>query len=89
MVGKKDGFSKWSKQKFPHFIKQETFQFILVDLKHFKVKLSPSKKKYVIYFIESPSEMIKNPFYLILEALFVLKIFKLLSQRFGQVRKTD
>ena len=44
MVGKKDGFSKWSKQKFPHFIKQETFQFILVDLKHFKVKLSPSKK---------------------------------------------
>ena len=44
MVGKKDGISKRSKQKFPHFIKQETFRFILVDLKHFKVKLSPSKK---------------------------------------------
>ena len=88
MVGKKDGFSKWSKQKFPHFIKQETFQFILVDLKRFKVKPSPSKKC-VICFIESSSEMIKNPFYLILEALFVLKIFKLLSQLFGQVRKTD
>ena len=88
MVGKKDGFSKRSKQKSPHFIKQETFQFILVDLKRFKVKLSPSKKC-VICFIESSSEMIKNPFYFILKAFFVLKIFKLLSQRFGQVRKTD
>ena len=68
MVGKKDGFSKRSKQKFPRFIKQETFQFILVDLKHFNVKLSPSKKC-AICFNESPSEMIKKSF------LFHLKSF--------------
>ena len=53
MVGKKDGFSKWSKQKFPHFIKQETFQFILVDLKHFKVKLSPSKKNMLLTLLKA------------------------------------
>ena len=29
----------------------------------------------------------KNPFYFILKALFVLKIFKFLSQIFGQVKK--
>ena len=50
MVGKKDGLSKRSKQIFPHFIKQEIFQFILVDLKRFKVKLSQFKKMcYLLY----------------------------------------
>ena len=38
-----------------------------------------SKKKIVICFIESPLKMIKNAFYFILKALFVLKMFKFLS----------
>ena len=38
--------------------------------------------------IESPLNMMKNAFYFILEALFVLKIFKLLSRLFGHVGKT-
>ena len=45
----------------------------------FKVGLSPSKKNGVICFIESPLKMMKNAFYFILKALFVLKIFKFLS----------
>ena len=43
-----------------------------------KARLSPSKKSCVICFIESPSKMMKNAFSLILEAYFVLKIFKFL-----------
>ena len=37
---------------------------------------------------ESPLKMIKNSFYFILKALFVLKIFKILSRLFGHARKT-
>ena len=44
-----------------------------------KVGLSASKKSCVIFFIESPLKMMKNAFYFILKALFVLKIFKFLS----------
>ena len=44
-----------------------------------KVALSPSKKKCVISFIESPLKLMKNAFYFILKALFVLKISKFLS----------
>ena len=32
--------------------------------------------------------MMKNAFYLILKALFVLKLFKFLSRLFGDVEKT-
>ena len=53
-----------------------------------KVGLSPSKKSFFICFNDRPSKMIKNAFYFILKALFVLKIFKLLSLVFGQVEKT-
>ena len=38
--------------------------------------------------IESPLEMIKNAFYFILKALFILKIFKFSSRLFGPVGKT-
>ena len=44
-----------------------------------KVGLSPSKKNYVICFIESPLKKMKNAFYFIVKAYFVLKIFKFLS----------
>ena len=53
-----------------------------------KVGLSPSKKNCVICFIESPLKKMKNAFYFILKALFVLKIFKFLSWLFGYVGKT-
>ena len=52
------------------------------------VELSPSKKICVLCLIESPLKMIKNVFYFILKALFVLKIFKFLSWLFGHVGKT-
>ena len=54
----------------------------------FKVGLSPSKKIGFICLIESPLKMIKNAFYFILKAFFVLKIFKFLSRLFGHVEKT-
>ena len=44
-----------------------------------KIEPLPSKKNCVICFIESPLKMMKNDFYFILKALFVLEIFKFLS----------
>ena len=41
-----------------------------------KVGLSPSKKNCVVCLIKIPLKMMKNIFYFILKALFVLKIFK-------------
>ena len=38
--------------------------------------------------IEIPLKMMKNAFYFILKALFVLKIFKILSRLLGHVGKT-
>ena len=67
------------------------WQIDLVDmnkLSKLKVGLSPSKKICVICLIESPLKMMKNAFYFILEALFVLKLFKFLSRLFGHVGKT-
>ena len=43
-----------------------------------KVGLSFSKKTILICFNDSPSKMMKNAFYFMLKALFVLKIFKFL-----------
>ena len=56
--------------------------------KVFKVRYSSSKKKCVICLIKSPLKLMKNAFYFILKALFVLKIFKFLSQLFRHVGKT-
>ena len=53
-----------------------------------KVGLLSSKNICVICLIESSLKMMKNAFYFILKALFVLKIFKFLSWLFGQVGKT-
>ena len=54
----------------------------------FKAGLLPSEKKCVVCFIESPPEMMKNAFYFILKALFVLKMFKFLSWLFGHEEET-
>ena len=43
----------------------------------FNIGLSSSKKVGFICFNESPLKMMKNNFYFSLEALFVIKIFKL------------
>ena len=46
------------------------------------------KKKNIICFNDSHSKMMKNVFYFMLKALFVLKIFKFLSWLFEHVEKT-
>ena len=46
------------------------------------------KKNWVICFDEIPLKMMKNTFYLILKAFFVLKTFKFLSWLFGHVEET-
>ena len=53
-----------------------------------KVKPIPSKNFLCICMIENPLKVIKNAFYFIVKALFVLKIFKFFSQLFGHVGKT-
>ena len=45
------------------------------------------QKTCFIFFHESPLKMMKNVFYFILNALFVLKIFKFLSWLFGHLEK--
>ena len=52
----------------------------------FKVGLPPSKKK-IICFNDKPSKMMKDTFYFILKALFVLKIFRRLPWLFGHAEK--
>ena len=54
----------------------------------FKVGLLPSKKFCCICFNKSTLKIMKNGFCFILNALFILKIFKLLSGLFGRVEKT-
>ena len=54
-----------------------------------KAGLSPSKKKnFIIWFNDSSARSMKNAFYSILKALFVLKILKFLSWYFCHVEKT-
>ena len=45
-----------------------------------KVGLSPSEKICAIRVIESPLKLMKNAFYFILKAFFVLKIYTFLPQ---------
>ena len=53
----------------------------------FKVGLSPYKKNCVICFIERPLKVMKNAFYFIVKALFVLNLFKVLSLLFDHEEK--
>ena len=63
-------------------------KFFLYNLLILKSDSHLPKKFCVISLIESPLEAMKNAFYFILKALFVLKIFKFLSRLFGNVGKT-
>ena len=49
--------------------------------------LLPLKKVVFICFDESPLKMIKNAFYVMLKALYILEIFTFLSRLFGYVEK--
>ena len=56
----------------------------------FSLKLSDShllKRNCFICFNEGPFKMINNSFNFMVKALFILKIFKILSSVFGQVEK--
>ena len=53
-----------------------------------KFGLSLSKKSFFICFNDSSSKVMKNAFYFILKALFVVKILKVFSWPFGLVEKT-
>ena len=71
-----------------------SWQFYLLILLFFrftvnerKIGLPPFQKDYVIFFFENPLKVMKNTFYFILKALFVLNIFKFLSWRFSHVGK--
>ena len=59
----------------------------LMDQVELKVGLSPSKQVFFIHFNESSLKMMKNAFYFILKALFVIKIFKFLSWLFCHAKK--
>ena len=48
----------------------------------------PKKKNFIIWFNDSSARSMKNAFYSILKALFVLKILKFLSWHFCHVEKT-
>ena len=52
-----------------------------------KVGLLPSEKVCFICFNKSLLKIIKNAFYFILKAPFVLKIFKFLSRLFDHIKK--
>ena len=58
-------------------------------LSYIKVGLSPSKKICIISLIESPLKMMRNGFCFDLKTIFVLKIFKFLSQLYGQTGKKN
>ena len=53
-----------------------------------KSDLHIPKKNCVTCFHEGPLKMMKNAFYFMIKALFVLKVFKFLSWYFGHVGKT-
>ena len=55
--------------------KLKYFQYLIGNLK----SDSDFPKKILFYLNDSPSKMMKNAFYFILKALFVLNIFKFLS----------
>ena len=87
---KKEALTQVFSSEFCETFKSIFFrEHLLVTVPSFiKVGLSPSKKICVICLIESPLKMMKNVFYFILKALFVLKIFKFLSRLFSHAGKT-
>ena len=73
-------FSRWTNVRTNIWISSKGEELLKSD--------SHLPKKNFICFNDTPSKMMKNAFYFILKALFVLKIFKYLSWLFGRVEKT-
>ena len=90
----RDVISFPNKPKFDHI---NIFTNLLLEMKIIStcpcamlisLKVGPSLPKKIFFcFNESPLKVIKNAFYFILKALFVLKIFRFLSWLFGHVNK--
>ena len=70
------------------YLKVTIETFSKLQFSGFKVGPAPSKKFFINCFNDSSSKSMENAFYFILKALFVLKIFKILSCPFGHVEKT-
>ena len=66
---------------------QRSVKIKISDNFYLKVALSPLKKN-SCYFFESTLKMMKNAFYFILKAIFVLKILEFLSWLVHDVGKT-
>ena len=79
---------KWYKTWRAHHVCCYLEWNLYLFLTQLEVGPSPSKKSCIIFFNESPSKMMKNAFYFILKALFVLNIFKFLSWILGPVEKS-
>ena len=58
-----------------------------LNIKLTTIRLSPSKKNYIICFIENPLKMMKNAFYFILKTLSVFTILTFSSWLLGYVGK--
>ena len=69
---------------FSTFTPKNGKSYNLTPVTHFNGILSRLRQ---LLATESPLKMIKNAFYFISKALFLLKIFKFLSRHFGQVAK--
>ena len=80
---KKKNYSLYKLEPFLSI--NEVWKLILID-RHFLFKGTLSGLKQFLA-VESPLKMMKNTFYFILKALFVLKIFKFLYWLFGHVAK--
>ena len=66
----------------------DIFNYLILYPLELKSDSHLPKKICFICFNESLLKMVKNAFYFVLKALFVLKIFKFLSWLFGHVEKT-
>ena len=64
------------------------YLYILEGKKLLSLTLTFQKKVFFICFNDSSSKMMKNAFYFILKALFLLTIFKFLSWLFERAEKT-
>ena len=78
---------------WPVWLKGWVFVYILSSCgfesrcSHLRSDSHLPKKIFIICFNDSPSKMMKDTFYFILKALFVLTVFKFLSWLFGLIRR--
>ena len=70
------------------FVMQQMFQIYIQFFFSLKLDSHLPKKICTIFLIETLLEMMKNVFYFVLQAFYILKILKFLSQHFGLVGKT-